>query len=408
MARSSKKQDNSMNTIDLGKEMGLTLFSDTNSANIDNILPTGIPQFDRVFGGGIPFGRVTEIFGAQGASKSTFLLHLTRIATEMDVLVIWIDSEGTADNTRMEELGVDVSKVFSIQPGVNRLKNKPILTVESVGEELEHYISLFKENKPDTPILFIWDSLANTVAKAELEGDYDNKQMGVKSSSVTKMINKITPYVTNTNTGLIIINQVRDDLQSGGYGDGVKSTGGRAFEHSASLRVLLKQASQIKQPKDSGKEEYSGHIVRARVKKSKLTRPHQDAESFILSGWELPDGQELEGFDLAYNTFQEGLRTGLITKGQWKNYVTLNGEEIKLREKEWVPRLKEDIELYRELFKRTYVENFPEGFVAFDNKIVDVTKMEEYQELKEYYDELEKEKPKEETKEETKEEQEDQ
>ena len=401
MARSNKKDFNmeDLNTIDLGKEMGLTLLSDVNKANIDNIIPTGIPQYDKILGGGIPLGRFTDIYGKEQSGKSSFASYLSKITTNMGILTVWIDVEGTADTKRLEQLGVDTTKIFAIQPGEGRLKNHPILTVEKVGEELEYYISMFNEKKPGVPLLFIWDSIANTNSKAEDEGGFDEKQMGLKSKSITKMINKVTPLLNNTNTGLIIINQARDNIGGGMYQDDIIPPGGEALKHASSLRILVQKASQIKQPKPNSKyEEYVGHNMRIQTKKSKLARPQQKAEAPILSEFDLDDGTELNGFDPEYIVFYEAVELGLITKGQWKNYITLNGEELKLREKEWVPKLKQNKELYLELFKRVYSILFPNGFSPLENKVVNVTQMEEFKELKEYYEELEKEKPEEQPK----------
>lgn len=312
----------------------------------------------------------------------------------MGVIVIFIDVEGTADTHRLESLGVDVSKIFTIQPGTGRLKNKPTLTVETVGEELEYWIETFNTKAPGLPILIIWDSLANTMSNYELDADFEGKKIGAKATSVTKMVNKVTPLLTNTNTGLIIINQGRDDLDAGMYGDKIKSTGGRALEHACSLKILVKKASQIKRLNTlTGKDEYYGHIMRIKTKKSKLSRPNQNAEASILSEYPLTPGGDviLTGFDAEYNIYQEAVEDGLITKGQWRNYTKLDGTEVKLRDAEWIPRLKEDRELFEELFVRTYLYNFPTGFAPLKNTKVDLTAIPEFGKLKDAYENKEKE-----------------
>lgn len=389
MARAKKGKEvdlTDVNTIDLGKEIGLTLLSDSNKADIKNIIPTMLPQYDRILGGGIPLGRLTEIYGLNASGKSSLAVHLSRVTTQLGVITIWIDVEGTADNNRMEQLGVDPTLLFAIQAGEGRLKNKAEITVETVGEELEHYITTINEKQPGVPVLFIWDSLAHTPSKVEMEMEYGSERMGVKSKSITQLVNKITPLLNDTNTGLIVINQARDDLKAGQWGDPIKSTGGRAFEHSASLRIKVHQASKLKQSSDiTGKDEYHGHIMRIETKKSKLTRPNQRAEADLLSEWDIGNGVELDGLDLEHNIYQEAVNRGLITKGQWRNYVTLKGEELKLRDKEWVPLLKENRELFLELFSRTYSENFPNGYAPLKNSNVNLLKLEEYQALEQYY-----------------------
>ncbi|AAO47542.1 recombinase protein [Staphylococcus phage Stab21] len=394
MARAKKGKEvdlTDLNTIDLGKELGLTLLSDTNRADIKNVIPTMVPQYDYILGGGIPLGRLTEVYGLTGSGKSTFAVHLSRIATQLGVITIWIDIEGTADNNRMEQLGVDVSKLFSIQSGEGRLKNTVELSVEQVGKELEYWIDTFNEKIPGVPIVFIWDSLGATRTQKEIDGGIDEKQMGLKASATQKVINAVTPKLNDTNTGLIVINQARDDMNAGMYGDPIKSTGGRAFEHSASLRIKVHKASQLKQKSElTGKDEYHGHIMRIETKKSKLSRPGQKAEADLLSDYMVGKEDDpilLNGIDLEHTVYKEAVERGLITKGAWRNYVTLNGEEIKLRDAEWVPVLKDNKELYLELFSRVYGEHFPNGYSPLLNNKVIVTQLEEYQALENYYKE---------------------
>lgn len=394
MARAKKGKEvdlTDLNTIDLGKELGLTLLSDTNRADIKNIIPTMVPQYDYILGGGIPLGRLTEVYGLTGSGKSTFAVHLSRIATQLGVITIWIDIEGTADNNRMEQLGVDVSKLFSIQSGEGRLKNTVELSVEAVGKELEYWIDTFNEKIPGVPIVFIWDSLGATRTQKEIDGGIDEKQMGLKASATQKVINAVTPKLNDTNTGLIVINQARDDMNAGMYGDPIKSTGGRAFEHSASLRIKVHQASKLKQKSElTGKDEYHGHIMRIETKKSKLSRPGQRAEADLLSDYMVGKDDDpilLNGIDLEHTVYKEAVERGLITKGAWRNYVTLNGEEIKLRDAEWVPVLKDNRELYLELFSRVYEDHFPNGYSPLLNTKVIVTQLEEYQALENYYKE---------------------
>ena len=181
MARAKKGQKvdmDDLNVLDLGQEMGLTLMADSNKADVKNIIPTMIPQYDRILGGGIPLGRLTEVYGLNASGKSTFAVHLSKVATQLGVLTVWIDVEGTADNNRMEQLGVDTSKLFAIQSGEGRLKNKAELTVETVGEELQHYITTFNDKIPNVPILFIWDSLAQTPSQIEMNEEFGSERMG--------------------------------------------------------------------------------------------------------------------------------------------------------------------------------------------------------------------------------------
>lgn len=396
MARAKKGKEvdlTDMNTIDLGKELGLTLLSDTNRADIKNVIPTMVPQYDRILGGGIPLGRLTEIYGLTGSGKSSLAVHLSKITTQLGIITVWIDIEGTADNSRMEQLGVDVTKLFAIQSGEGRLKKTVELSVEQVGKELEYWIDTFNDKIPGVPIVFIWDSLGATRTADEIETGLDHKRMGTKATATQKVINAVTPRLNDTNTGLIVINQARDDLNAGMYGDPIKSTGGRAFEHSASLRIKVAKGVEkdLKQTDPlTGKPTYKGHVMRIETKKSKLSRPGQKAEADLLSDYTVGSEDDpilLNGIDPEHMIYKEAVNRGLITTGAWRNYVNLNGEEIKLRDAEWVPTLKDNRELYLELFSRVYVEHFPNGYSPLLNSKVAVTQLEEYQALEAYYKE---------------------
>ncbi|UVD42777.1 recombinase [Staphylococcus phage vB_SauM-V1SA22] len=327
--------------------------------------------------------------------KSTFAVHLSRVSTQLGVITVWIDIEGTADNQRMEQLGVDVSKLFSVQSGEGRLKNVTELSVETVGKELEYWIDTFNEKAPGIPILFIWDSLGATRTQDEIDAGVDHKKLGTKATSTQKVVNAISPKLNDTNTGLIVINQARDNLNmSNPYDDPIKSTGGRAFEHGASLRIKVSKGkeSELKQNDSmTGKPTYKGHVMRIETKKSKLSRPGQKAEVDLLSGYEVgsdEDTVQLNGVDPYHTIYKEAVERGLITKGTWRNYVTLNGEEIKKYDKDWVPTLMDNHELYLELFSRVYHENFPNKYAPLSNTKVDITQLEEFKALQDYYEEL--------------------
>ncbi|QDJ97573.1 recombinase [Staphylococcus phage PALS_1] len=309
----------------------------------------------------------------------------------------------------MEQLGVDVSKLFSIQAGEGRLKNTVELSVETVGKELDYWIDTFNEKAPGVPILFIWDSLGATRTQAEIEEGVDHRKLGTKATATQKVINAVSPKLNDTNTGLIVINQARDNLNmSNPYDDPIKSTGGRAFEHGASLRLKITKGkeSDLKQSDSmTGKPTYKGHVMRVETKKSKLSRPGQKAEADLLSGYEVGSGSDitqLNGIDPYHTIYKEAVERGLITKGTWRNYITLNGEEIKLYDKDWVPRLIDDHELYLELFSRVYGEHFPNGYSPLLNTKVIVTQLEEYQALENYYEEWAKDNKQEEQEEESK------
>lgn len=179
MARKRQSETVEAGTIDLTKELGLTSFRDTKFSSVADRLPTMIPQLDYILGGGLPFGRMVEVIGLNSSGKSTFAVHLTKIAQLLKVPTLWIDVEGTADPARLAELGVnpDAGDVFMVEPALKKDGTKDTMTVERVAEELQRILPVI--NKTGKPILIIWDSVAQTAAEREIERGVGNQQPGL-------------------------------------------------------------------------------------------------------------------------------------------------------------------------------------------------------------------------------------
>lgn len=179
LARKRQSEAIDAGTVDLTKELGLTSFRDTKFSSVSDRLPTMIPQLDYILGGGLPFGRMVEVIGKNSSGKSTFAIHLTKIAQMLGVPTLWIDVEGTADPTRLTELGVNTKEdmVFNIEPATKKDGTKDVMTVEHVAEKLQELLPGIKKTK--RPILIIWDSVAQTAAEKEIERGVGNQQPGL-------------------------------------------------------------------------------------------------------------------------------------------------------------------------------------------------------------------------------------
>lgn len=381
--------------LNLGKDVGLTLMRDNTYANVYNWLPTGIPQYDSIMGGGIPFGRITEVFGKKASGKSTFALALSKVASDLDVITVWIDVEGTSDINRLEQLGINTEKVFAIQPEFNKTTNmiEP-LTVELIGEKIEKLLKTFRDNSPDTPLLIIWDSIAATSSKVEMESDYDSERPGLKAKSLAKFFNKVTPLINGYNVALVAINQARDVMGgSFGYGDNIDSPGGKALEHVVSLQLLVNKvdASKFNQKKfnsTSAHGSYVGHNMQVTTKKSKVSRPEQKAKAFVASEYELADGTEVNGFNMPVNMYFSAVNNGIFkTGGSYKKFTDSKGQEHSKYEKDWLLTFYNDTEpeLIREIIAQTYYKLFPKGYPAFDNNLVGIDNLIGMNELRELY-----------------------
>lgn len=360
--RPNDKAVDQSSIIDLGQGIGLTLMKDSTATVVADWLPTSIPALDYILGGGIPFGRVTEIFGKEASGKSTLAVHLTKQAQLYDVPVIWADIEGTINLDSLETLGVDASKIFLIQP-----EEGETITIEMVTEKVKVIVDTF--GGAGIPAMIIWDSLASTTTEQQMKEGFNPNQLGVVAKSIANMTIQIGQKVNQNNIAFVILNQARDDLKANPNFPQIKSTGGRAMEHWGSLRLEVTKASQIKAKTAdlaTGKEkdEYIGHIFRVKTKKSKVSTPNRQAEMFLIS-------DPYIGFDFTENVYRSAVdQYGIISKGAWRNYISDDGEEIKLRDKDWVPFLESDKgqAILKEIFIKELLTYFPDGFAPLNNQ----------------------------------------
>lgn len=373
-------------SIDL-KELekaGFTMLENSTYASVENRIPTGLVPLDLTMGGGIPMGRVIEVAAPNGVGKSNLAVQITKMAISMDVKVVVIDVEGTMDSQHLNEMGVDIAKVFVKQ---NDPKDPAALSVEAVGEAMESAIELF--SKYNEPVVFIWDSVGATPGKKTLETDFDNEQPGIQAKAITRVIQKIAPRITGSKSTLIAINQVRDDVMGSSFVKTYNTPGGKALEHSYSLRYMLGKAGDVKR---SG--EYVGHKVKFTNKKSKVSKPFQKAEQFLYGGM---------GLNEMVNIIYTGEQLGFIkvpTAGGRKVEVPNEetGEVEKLPYFDFLDVIatpdgaEEYMYFLRPLFHRIIKNYFPESFPPLENTEIDITKNPLYQGIADMY----KEEPKEE------------
>lgn len=373
-----------VSAIDLGQLAGLTLMTDSTASDVIDRLPTMIPSLDYILGGGLPFGRVTELYGLNASGKSSMAVHLTKQAQQYGVPVVWADVEGTASADNMVQLGADPSNIFLIQP-----KEGEHMTIEMVTEKIKEVILTF--GRAGLPVLIIWDSLASTAAEQQLKEGFNPNQMGVTARAITNMTIQIGQSVNQNNVAFVILNQARDDLKAHPNFPKIKSTGGRALEHWCSLRLEVVRASQFKEKvvdPASGREveEYAGHIMRLKTEKSKVSRPRTQAEVFLVSNPYI-------GLDFVENVYRAATdQYGIISKGAWRKYITDNGEEISKRHADWVPYLRseEGAEVLKEIFTKQLLSYFPNGYSPLNNHTIDVTDDVYLQQAMKYYEDKQK------------------
>jgi recombination protein RecA len=257
-----------------------------------DVIPTSSLALDEALGiGGLPRGRVIEVYGPESGGKTTLCLHVIAQAQKMGDQAAFIDAEHALDPIYARKLGVDVDHLLISQP-------------DDGEQALEIVEKLVQSGKVG---IIVVDSVAALVPRAELEGDMGDAQMGLQARLMSQALRKLTAIVSHTRTTLVFINQIREKI--GGYGNPETTTGGRALKFYASIRLDIRRKETIK---DGDKA--IGALTRIKVVKNKLAAPFTEAEVKIFYGY---------GISHEYDLLIIGERLGLITKsGTWFNWKT--------------------------------------------------------------------------------------
>jgi recombination protein RecA len=301
---------------DHGQRVAYNLSVDDSPTHVKSWIPTGSRLLDYICSnrrdGGLPEGRIIEIFGPPSIGKSHIATQIARNTQEMGGIVVYIDTENATSVENLQMLGVDVSKRFVYVD---------THCTEEVFQVAESTILKAKGMNKDVPITIVWDSVAASSPKAELLGDYDKESIGLQARAISKGMRKITGVIGGQNVLFIILNQTRTKIGVM-FGDPTTTPGGKAIPFHASTRIKLGAGQPIKDGDD-----VIGIHVSAKTIKNKVAPPFRKVNFEIHFGVGLKEHEQI--FDLLRKNGSEevdGKKIEVSGTGGWKNLSVIDIE----------------------------------------------------------------------------------
>jgi recombination protein RecA len=271
------------------------------------VIPTGAITLDVALGvGGLPRGRVTEIYGPESSGKTTLALHVVAEAQRLGGIAAFIDAEHALDPIYARKLGVIIDELLISQP--------------DTGEQaLEITETLVRSNAVDVIVI---DSVAALVPRAELDGDMGDSLPGLQARLMSQALRKLTSAISRSGAIVIFINQIREKIGVM-FGNPETTSGGRALKFYASIRLDIRRQDAIKQGTES-----LGVRTKVKVVKNKLAPPFREAEFDVMYG---------EGISKTGSVLDAGVDNGLVEKsGTWYTYKSERIGQGRENAKKWL------------------------------------------------------------------------
>ncbi len=333
----AEKNDDKIKALDLaitqidrqfGKGSIMRLGDDSMKITVD-VIPTGCLSLDACIGvGGIPRGRITEIFGPESSGKTTLALHIIAQAQKAGGYAAFIDAEHAFDPQYAAKLGVNTRDLLISQP--------------DHGEQaLEITETLVRSNAIDVIVI---DSVAALVPRAELEGEMGDSHVGLQARLMSQALRKLTGAVSKSNTAVIFINQIREKIGVT-YGNPETTTGGRALKFYTSVRLEIRRISTIKEGNTN-----VGSRTRVKVVKNKMAPPFKETEFDLTFD---------QGISYVGDILDTAVEAGFVQKsGAWYSYgderIGQGRESAKgylTENKELLTKLEQQVKTYLGLIK---------------------------------------------------------
>ena len=302
-------------------EGAIMKFGEAKTMQVETV-PTGCLSIDIALGaGGVPRGRVIEIYGAESSGKTTLAQHIVAEVQKKGGVAAFVDAEHALDPEYAKKIGVNINNLLVSQP-------------DSGEQALEIVETLVRSNSVDVVVI---DSVAALTPKAEIEGEMGDRHVALQARLMSQALRKLTAFVAKTKTCVIFLNQTRQRIGVF-FGNPETTTGGMALKFYSSVRIELKRAAQIKMGDNT-----VGNRVKTKIVKNKIAAPFKAAEFDIMYN---------EGISLSGDILDLGMKYGLIKKQATTFFY--NDEKLAAGREAAKTFLKNDKKLMKEISKKIW------------------------------------------------------
>ena len=298
-----------------GSRVAYNLEFDESPTHVKRWISTGSKQLDYIISnrenGGLPEGRIIEIFGPPSIGKSHIAIQIAKTTQEMGGVAVYIDTENATSVENLKLLGANISKRFVY---VDTHCTEEVLKIA------EATIMKAKAMNKDIPVTIIWDSVAASSPKAELLGEYDKDTIGLQARCISKGMRKITGVIANQNVLFVILNQIRTKIGVL-YGDPTTTPGGKAIPFHSSVRIKLGAGQKI----ENKEKEIIGIHVSAKTIKNKVAPPFRKVDFEIHFGKGIREHEQVFDFLRKHGAgIVDGKEIHVSGSSAWKNLIVTN------------------------------------------------------------------------------------